>query len=87
MKLNRLALAAILCLLLLTVAGWTMSRPATQQWEYKVSQVINAGLKAMPAMKIENQINELARDGWELVAVERDAPGVTLTLYFKRQKQ
>jgi hypothetical protein len=74
MKRNLLIVLALIALLFL--AGWTLqtTRP---QLEYKVEY--NAS---------EKKINQLAQDGWELIAVSPDAETKNLTgFYFKRAKQ
>jgi hypothetical protein len=87
MKLNRLTLAVVLCLLLLSVAGWTMSRPATQQWEYRIVYLKDGN---RPDKK-QDEVNALGSQGWELVSVERGSYSGSsfdsVSLFFKRQKQ
>jgi hypothetical protein len=70
MKLNRLTLAAILCLLLLTVAGWTIRSRAQSvpTWEYRVESLYDDAA-------IQKNLNVLGMEGWQLVAFEmRGAP-------------
>lgn len=67
-----LALIAILAVLLLT--GWKMQRT---QWEYK--------FESNPR---ERRVNELAAEGWELVAIDAGGTGIgsISTYVFKRAR-
>lgn len=69
---KRNLITACLVLLILSVSAWTqVSKP---QWEYKIEY--NA---------TEKKLNQLAAQGWELIAVSPDAETKNLTgFYFKR---
>lgn len=67
-------LVALLLVSLLFVAGWSQMKP--QQYEYKIEYSMN-----------EKKLNQLAGQGWELVAVSPDAETGNVTgYYFKRAK-
>lgn len=60
---------------LLFVVGWTQQ--PKQAWEYKIEYNIS-----------EKKLNQLADQGWELVAASPEASTSNLTgFYFKRPKQ
>jgi len=80
----RLTLALILCVLV--VAGWTLARPASQAWEYKIVYLKDSNRPE----KSQDAIAALGSEGWELVSVERESVNGTsydgAAFYFKRQK-
>ncbi len=84
---HKLAVAIAVCILALALVGWTMSRPAPMQWEYRIVSVKDA----RKTDKNNEDLNALGAQGWELVSIERETqegtsfPGATF--YFKRQKQ
>jgi hypothetical protein len=91
MKPSKLTGAAIICALMLILAGWTISRPAvnipaTPQWEYKIVYLKDN----FKPVKNEEAVNALGAQGWELVSVTRvymnGGPYDGENFYFKRQK-
>ena len=58
-----------------------------EQWEYKAISVDIDGFGANEVMKIEQELNDLGRSGWELVAAAPRQPNIFYNvLYFKRKK-
>lgn len=79
----RLTLAIVFCALALTVAGWTLARPAGVQWEYKrVAYVDNEQPE-----EINKKLDALGSEGWEMVQYQQKSGSYFQGLYlFKRQK-
>jgi hypothetical protein len=78
MKVNKLTGAAIICALVLILAGWTMKSPTPEVWEYKFIQT------KLDFKKTDLTMNELGAQGWEAYALNEDN-GI-VNIYFKRQK-
>lgn len=80
---KKIMLAAVLIALILAVAGWTQTKPAHAQWEYKTAEfALNSST--------EQKLNELGAQGWELVSTQaRSFSGGTgnqIIYHFKRPK-
>jgi hypothetical protein len=50
------------------------SKPAEQKWEYQIV--------ALPDVLFDKQLNELGKDGWELVSARRASNGSTYSPIF-----
>lgn len=65
-----------LILIVLIAGGWIWQANPKQQFEYKIEYSMN-----------EKKLNQMASQGWELVAVSPDAQTGNVTgYYFKRAK-
>jgi len=72
---NKLPLAALIIVCLLLV-GFTYQAQKPPQWEYKIEYSPK-----------EKKVNQLAAEGWELVAVGSEGYGtITSVFVFRRQK-
>ena len=67
---------ALVVVCLLAYGQAPSSRPATMQWEYKVTSYLNEG-----------ELNRLGAEGWELAGIMSPGDGVAVGLYFKRPKR
>ncbi len=56
-----------------------------ERWEYRVIDV-SANLAGRPGEKVEQTLNELGEQGWELVAALRSNLVEPTRLYLKRRK-
>jgi hypothetical protein len=70
---DRRPLLWIVAVIVALIAGWELAsaqgekEKAVQKWEYKI---LDGGKSATPDGDYGNSLNELGKDGWELVGVE-----------------
>lgn len=65
----------------------TPPSPPEAAWEYKILNLSNTGFQPKDVNQTESTLNQLGREGWELVQVKFEE-GMTLngTYYLKRRK-
>lgn len=54
-------------------------------WEYKVIDIVPQ-ITGTPGQKVEETLNQMGVEGWELVAALRSSPMEPTRLYLKRRK-